>query len=57
MAREKMLETLIYLLQEEVECLRSVLSEWEHDKDCYTQYVRARIFRDAIEALQHKLGS
>ncbi len=44
------------LLQEEVDCLRSVLSEYgEHDKSEYTQWVRANILRDAIETMDHKL--
>lgn len=53
--RERFLLTLIKLLQEENECLRSVLSEWEEDKSCFVQYSRAEVFRAAIECLEHKL--
>ena len=35
--------TIIFLLQKEVECLRSVLSEFEGDKSEYTQMIRANI--------------
>jgi hypothetical protein len=49
--REKLLMTLVYLLREEVECLRSVLSEFDGAKREYVQMNRADIFRDARETL------
>ncbi len=30
---------------EEVKCLRSVLSEWDEDKSCYVQWLRAEDLR------------
>jgi hypothetical protein len=53
--RERFLLALIYLLQQETEALRSVLSEWESDKTCYIQFNRALIFQATIEAMEHKL--
>ncbi len=54
--RKQVRAALMVLLQEEVDCLRSVLSEYgEHDKSEYTQWVRANILRDAIETMDHKL--
>lgn len=53
--RERQLLTLIKLLQEESQALRSVLSEWEHEKSCYVQMNRADAFRHAIECLEHDL--
>jgi len=53
--RERQLLTLIYLLQQESEALRSVLSEFDAPKDCYVQMNRADTFRHAIEALEHAL--
>lgn len=53
--REHFLLALIYLLQEETSCLRSVLSETEEDKTSYIQFVRADILREAIETLEHSL--
>jgi hypothetical protein len=53
--RELELLCLIKLMQEEIECLRSVLSEWESEKTCYIQFNRAEIFKDARESLEHKL--
>ena len=38
-------ELKIKLLELQIEALRSVLSEWETDKSCYTQMIKA----DAIE--------
>ena len=43
--------TLKYLLEEEVAALRSVLSEWDHDKDCFLQMNKADRLRDAFESL------
>lgn len=53
--RERFLLSLLYLLQEEVDALRSVLSEWEQDKDCFIQYNRAAALRSAIELLEYNL--
>jgi len=40
---------LIYLLKKEIACLRSVLSEWDDDKDCYLQWNRAEAIRVVLE--------
>jgi len=40
---------LIYLLKKEIACLRSVLSEWDEDKDCYLQWNRAEAIRVVLE--------
>ena len=53
--RERQLLALIVLMQQEIEALRSVLSEWDHDKSCYVQFNRADAFRHAIECLEHNL--
>jgi len=53
--RERQLLALIVLMQQELDCLRSVLSEWEHDKDCFVQWNRAEIFRHARECMEHNL--
>lgn len=53
--RERYLQTMIYLLQQELEALRSVLSEFETDKSHYVQWNRAEILREAIETLEHQL--
>lgn len=54
--RERFLMVLIYLLQQEVAALRSVLSEFETDKkECYTQWTQAEIMRQAIETMEYKL--
>lgn len=53
--RERELITLITLFSEEVDCLRSVLSEYEGNKDHFVQNVRANILREAIETLLHKV--
>ncbi len=37
-----------YLLAiQEIECLRSVLSEWDQDKSCYLQWSRANDLADS----------
>lgn len=43
--------TLKYLLEEEVAALRSVLCEWDHDKDCFLQMKKADRLREAFESL------
>jgi hypothetical protein len=53
--RERFLICLIHLMQQEIACLRSVLSEFEGDKREYTQMVRAEIFRAAIETMEHQV--
>jgi hypothetical protein len=53
--RDRLLITIIYLLQKEVECLISVLSEWEQDKSIFIQYNRAEVFARARESLEHQL--
>lgn len=55
MNRDKIAIAIMVLLREEVECLRSVLSEWEEDKSAYSQMIRADILREAIETMEHKL--
>ncbi len=47
MSENEKLKAIIWLLEQEVEALRSVLSEWDHDKSCYTQMSKA----DAISEL------
>lgn len=54
---ERYLNSMIFLLQREVECLRSVLSEWDHEKSCYVQMNRADIFRQTIETMEYRLHS
>lgn len=46
-------ELYIKLLQLEIEALRSVLSEWDEDKSCYCQMLKA----DAIAELLNHLRS
>jgi hypothetical protein len=53
--RERFLITLIYLLQQECECLRSVMSEPGLDWEIYNQYTRAEILRQARETMEHRL--
>lgn len=53
--RELLLLTIIKLMSEEIDCLRSVLSEWEHEKDCFVQFNRAEIFKAARETLEFKI--
>lgn len=48
MTREEFLIFYIRLLEMEVEALRSVLSEWDADKNCYIMMNKA----DAIERLK-----
>jgi hypothetical protein len=53
--REKLLITVIKLLTEECDCLRSVLSEWDTDKNCFVQMNRAEILMQARETLEYKV--
>ncbi len=54
--RERFLLALIYLLQQEVRALRSVLSEYDDRKhDVYVQWTQAETLRQAIETMEHKL--
>lgn len=53
--REMTLITLIKLLEDEVQCLRSVLSEYDEDKSHFVQMKRADILRAAIETLEYKV--
>jgi len=54
--RERYLLMLISLLEEESQCLRSVLSEFnEEEKVVFIQYTRSKILREAIETLEFKL--
>ena len=45
-------KVILLLLEKEVECLRSVLSEFDGDKHEFTEMVRADKFRDVIEDLK-----
>lgn len=49
---QKELIAMIYLLQKEVEALRSVLSEFDGDKSCYSQFMFAEDLRRVIENLK-----
>lgn len=51
MNENEKLKALIWLLEEEVEALRSVLSEWDHDKSCYLQMNKA----DAIRSVMYSI--
>ena len=53
--REQLLITLLKLAREEIECLRSVVSEWDTDKTCYIQFNRAEILKEARETLEFKI--
>lgn len=53
--RDQFIVAFVYLLKQEVEALRSVLSEWENDKDCYVMWRRAEDLRAIIESLEYKL--
>lgn len=47
----EILKAKLLLAVKEIECLRSVLSEFEGDKHEYTQMIRADKFQDARETL------
>lgn len=53
--KDQLTTTIIYLLKKENEALRSVVSEFEEEKTCYTQYVVANILQEARETLESKL--
>lgn len=53
--REKLLLTLLYLMREQIDCLRSVLSEFEGDKSHFVQMNRANILEHATETLEYKV--
>jgi hypothetical protein len=55
MNREKYLMCLIFLLQQEVEALRSVLSEYGAEHSQYVQWMRAEDLKRVIEGQEHKL--
>lgn len=42
----------IKLLELEVEALRSVLSEWDADKTCYTQWIKADAIQQVLWSLK-----
>lgn len=46
---------LIKMLREEVKALRSVLSEWEADKSCYLQMIRADDINRAIAVIEEHI--
>lgn len=48
-------EVIIYLLNKEIEALRSVLSEWDQDKTSYLQMGRANDIAEAISLLDNIL--
>ena len=50
--KEKLLNAIIVLLQEECSCLRSVVYENEPNPDHYVQWNRANKFRETREDLQ-----
>lgn len=52
--REQLLITLLYLYEQESQALRSVLSEWEENKNHFTQWLKAEDLRRVIEGLEHK---
>lgn len=43
--------TLLYLMEREIKCLRSVLSEFDGDKSNFIQWIRAENLRQVIEDL------
>lgn len=53
--RDQFTTAMIYLMKQEIECLRSVLSEFDGDKRDYIQMVRADIIQAARENLEFKL--
>ena len=46
---------LIYLMRDEIQCLRSVVSEYEADPCHFTQWMRAQDIRRVIEGMEHLL--
>lgn len=53
--RDMTLITIISLLKEEAQCLRSVLSEFDGDKQEFVQMNRANMLKDARETLEFKI--
>ena len=51
MTNEEHLKFYMWLLEQEVEALRSVLSEWAEDKNQFTQWIKA----SAIDELKNNL--
>lgn len=46
------LTTKIELLEMEIEALRSVLSEWDEDKNCYHQFLKANAIREIFNHIK-----
>lgn len=46
------LKAIIWLLEQEVEALRSVLSEWEQDKSCFGQMIKADDIRNVLNGIK-----
>ena len=53
--REKLLFVLVYLLMGEVQCLRSVLSEYDKDHNQFTQWMKAEDLRQVIQGMEHRI--
>lgn len=45
------LNTRVELLEMEVAALRSVLSEWDEDKNCYGQFIKANVIREIFNVV------
>lgn len=52
MTNEEKLMAIIYLLEQEVACLRSVLSEYDENKNHFIQMNCADNFRAALDSLR-----
>jgi hypothetical protein len=46
------LKALIWLLEQENEALRSVLSEWDQDKSCFIQMNKADNIRAVLDGVR-----
>lgn len=55
MEHERFLNTMVFLLQREVEALRSVLSEYSAEHSQYVQWICAEDLRRVIEGMEHRL--
>lgn len=53
--RERFLFVMVYLLQQEIKCLRSVLSEYGAEHSQFTQWMIAEDLRRVIESQEYKL--
>jgi hypothetical protein len=53
--REHLILCLLYLMHREIECLRSVLSEFDGDKSEFTQMMVANDLQRVRESMEHKL--